>query len=229
MNPQVPPCVNHAPNPADIFGQDTTPGTDPNNVPTYLTPDALLAYCQSRLEHIDTQVQARMQEQQNSINDQTLIEKIQGAFSKYAGGANDSNSVDDLVNSIKGAISEIQKSDPQCSALPELNQLLSDVQSGVQKAVDPMATAIKAAQNGRTPLNESPSDTVYKESLSGDQIKDYTTQLGQVTAGMNASDEINMINIQSLMSQRQTAIQLTTNMLQTLDDGDNKIVGNIGH
>ena len=38
-----------------------------------------------------------------------------------------------------------------------------------------------------------------------------------------------MVQIQSLMSQRQTAVSLTTNLVQSLGDQENKIADNIGH
>ncbi|MET0593810.1 MAG: hypothetical protein ABW133_13995, partial [Polyangiaceae bacterium] len=45
---------------------------------------------------------------------------------------------------------------------------------------------------------------------------------------LNSNAELDMIHLQSLMSQRQTAIQLTTNILQSLNEQANKIVANIG-
>ena len=54
------------------------------------------------------------------------------------------------------------------------------------------------------------------------------TVQGAVT-DMNSNSEIQMISIQSLMSQRQTAVQLTTNIVQALGDQENKIADNIGH
>ena len=49
------------------------------------------------------------------------------------------------------------------------------------------------------------------------------TELDQVCGG-----ELHMIDLQSLMSQRQLAIQLTTNMLRAMNDATRTIVGNIG-
>lgn len=46
---------------------------------------------------------------------------------------------------------------------------------------------------------------------------------------LNSGAELQMIGLQSLMSQRQTAVQLTTNLVQALGDQANKIAQNIGH
>ncbi len=45
----------------------------------------------------------------------------------------------------------------------------------------------------------------------------------------DSGSELQMIQLQSLMSQRQTAIQLTTNLIQTMNDTMQKVVGNVGH
>ncbi|MBR1151067.1 hypothetical protein [Bradyrhizobium sp. JYMT SZCCT0428] len=49
------------------------------------------------------------------------------------------------------------------------------------------------------------------------------TELDRVCGG-----ELHMIRLQSLISQRQMAIQLTTNMLRAMNDSTRTIAGNIG-
>lgn len=50
------------------------------------------------------------------------------------------------------------------------------------------------------------------------------TELDQVSGG---SSEMNMISLQSMMSQRQLVIQLSTNMLRAINDSTKGIIGNI--
>ena len=50
------------------------------------------------------------------------------------------------------------------------------------------------------------------------------TELDQVCGG---SSEMNMIKLQSMMSQRQLVIQLSTNMLRAINDSTKGIIGNI--
>jgi hypothetical protein len=45
---------------------------------------------------------------------------------------------------------------------------------------------------------------------------------------LNSDAELNMIQLQSLMSQRQNAIQTTTNMLNGMNDNLNTVAKNIG-
>ncbi|MEN9579735.1 MAG: hypothetical protein RJA70_2744 [Pseudomonadota bacterium] len=46
-------------------------------------------------------------------------------------------------------------------------------------------------------------------------------------SGLNKDGELKMIRLQQLMTQRQTAIQLATNMMNKFGEGMNAIVGNI--
>ena len=55
-----------------------------------------------------------------------------------------------------------------------------------------------------------------------------TTNLKNDAADLNSDSEMTMITLQSLMSQRQTAVQLTTNLVQSLGDQQNSIAKNIG-
>ncbi len=56
-----------------------------------------------------------------------------------------------------------------------------------------------------------------------------TTAVENIQKDLNSSTELSMINLQSLMSQRQEAIQLCTNLVQSLGDQVNKIAENVGH
>ena len=43
-----------------------------------------------------------------------------------------------------------------------------------------------------------------------------------------SNSELNMIGLQSVVSQRATAIQLTTGMMNSINDGEKKVAKNIG-
>jgi hypothetical protein len=66
-------------------------------------------------------------------------------------------------------------------------------------------------------------------ALSDTEVKAMTNNIESMTKDINSGSELQMINLQSLMSQRQAAVQLTTNLVQSLGDQMNKIAANIGH
>ncbi len=198
----------------------TTPGTEPS--PTYLTPDALLTYCEARLNGLDSQIQQDMQSQQTTNADEQDLTSVQSVLSKYADGCKDPGSVTELEKAVHDAIGVIESRDPESPALSGLKSMLSTIQTG-QTTLSPLVQDMAqwAKQNGIS------VDT--PDILSAEQVKQLTTTLSQVTSSASSSAELNMINLQSLMSQRQTAVELTTNMMQTLDDTLGKVVSNVGH
>ncbi|HTQ42073.1 MAG TPA: hypothetical protein VMI75_04890 [Polyangiaceae bacterium] len=166
----------------------------------YLSPEALLQYCESRLQGIDTQINQGVAEQNRIIQDQQTLEGVASTLANYAGGAPDQKSVDDIVNSLDKAIAAIKSTDPGCQALPALEKLEND---------------IKTSGAGG--------------SITDKGMQEFSSSLSDAVGTLNSGAELDMINLQSLMSQRQSAVEMTTNMVQTLGDTVEKVVANIGH
>ena len=85
---------------------------------------------------------------------------------------------------------------------------------------------------GMPPTGGSPPSGVRADqdsTFGSDELKGFSDTLTGINNNLNNSAELGMISIQSLMSQRSTAIQLATNIMQSLDDGTSKIADNIGH
>jgi hypothetical protein len=62
-----------------------------------------------------------------------------------------------------------------------------------------------------------------------DELQGYGQALSDAAGSLNSDSELAMVHLESLMSQRQTAVTLTTNLVQSLGDQENKIADNIGH
>jgi hypothetical protein len=170
--------------PSDVAGVDTPP------VLPYLTPDAMLVYCQSRLTGINTQCREIMTRQEKNAKDQAALgELLSTLYLHQEGGKPD------------------------------------DIKAAYTKAIDEVGgpnTALgKQLVEDRDSISQNGTEKNGMESLIN-ATKSHASKL-------NSDAEIDMIHLQSLMSQRQTAIQLTTNIVQSLNDQANKIVANIGH
>ncbi len=64
--------------------------------------------------------------------------------------------------------------------------------------------------------------------ISSTELQGYVQTLSDAAGNLNSNSELEMVQLQSLMSQRQTAVSLTTNLVQSLGDQENKIADNIG-
>ncbi|HMI88321.1 MAG TPA: hypothetical protein VK550_29765 [Polyangiaceae bacterium] len=161
----------------------------------YLTPDAMLVYCQSRLTGINTQCREIMTRQDKNAKAQAALGDLLSALYNHQDGYEKDTGVQQkLAEAYDRAIEAVGRDTPLAAQLTkDRNQWLTA--GGDNK--EEMGSLINATKNHQSELN---SDA-----------------------------EIDMIRLQSLMSQRQTAIQLTTNIVQSLNDQANKIVANIGH
>jgi hypothetical protein len=155
----------------------------------YLTPDAMLVYCQSRLSSINTQCREIMTGQEKSAKAQAAVGDLLSTLYLYQNGGGPQQEIRDAYGKAINAVGADTSLGKQL--IHDRDTLLKE---GDKNAMD---SVINAAKNHQSELN---SDA-----------------------------EIGMIRLQSLMSQRQTAIQLTTNIIQSLNDQANKIVANIGH
>ena len=162
----------------------------------YLTPDAMLAYCQSRLASVNTQCEEIMTRQQKSNRDQAALGKLLSSLYQYQDGSPDEGSEAILKDAYAEAIATVGAS----TALGE--KLVKDCGKWLR------------------PEERSSSKEDMQSLINA--VKTHQSEI-------NSDSEIDMIRLQSLMSQRQTAVQLTTNIIQSLNDQANKIVANIGH
>ena len=60
-------------------------------------------------------------------------------------------------------------------------------------------------------------------------MQSFIDRLQGCASDLNSNSELQMIQLQSLMSERQTAIELTTNLVQSLGNQAEKIAQNVGH
>ena len=177
--------------------------------PSFLTPDSLLAYCETRMRSLDGDIQKHFRTQQSNIAD--------------------SQAIDELLQDFKKAFSEAKKDD---KGLVELSggdgvavhangDLWNQVESKIQ---DPSAKAAIAKfrtawQTAHDKGGKVTFDDVQRQILE---------PLDSAKGALRQGNEMGMIQLQAIMSQRQTAGQMTTNLVQSLGEQMKSITGNIG-
>jgi hypothetical protein len=207
--------------------------TAPEELGSGLSPDALIAYCQSRLDSIDGQVKDLFQRQQLNAAATQKIDQVMTSLQDYDGkNQTDPAVCKQLETEFQGLILYLQKNDPGCPELPALTTAYNSmVYSGDGGAQYTHST------NPDDPdfIDKTlyPPDTggnVQGDKILGmEELQGYVQTLSDAAGNLNSDSELGMVHLQSLMSQRQTAVTLTTNLVQSLGDQENKIVDNIGH
>lgn len=170
---------------------------------TYITPDCLLAYCSTRLRDLDENMQKQFATQQAGIKDsQTLQDIEQKIKDSFQNAAKDKD--DKLTNDC----------DPNCQDMQDLTAEAETIQdpnarSAALKAINAFG-GMKAGQK---------FDDLKSSVLDG---------LDNGKQALSQGAELGMIGLQSLMSQRQTAIQMTTNLVQAFGESLKAVSGNVG-
>jgi hypothetical protein len=189
----------------------------------FLTPDVLLAYCQARLTSIDSQVRGAFGSQQLRNSETSAIQTALNALQENAGGVtNDATSCTAMEKALHDLIEQLKATDPGC---PELGKLKQTYNNLVYTGTGPTSDLPYEDESLYPPKHSGP---LGDKTIDSTEMQGFTSSLQSCASDLNSSSELQMIQLQSLMSQRQTAIQLTTNLVQSLGDQAQKIAENVG-
>ncbi|MBK7585412.1 MAG: hypothetical protein IPI67_35125 [Myxococcales bacterium] len=178
-----------------------------------LTAEGLLLYCQTQLKGIDNEIKSFMAQQKNMQAKKKILSELKTAIETHTTSGKSADKVKQLGQQIGDAYTKAYKELKGAGMDAEAAALLLDYKSwfpngNISEGKHDVATA--ALPTGA----ESEFNAKFKPLA--DMIDDL---------GKNA--ELNMIQLQSLVSSRQTLIQLTTNMMEKNLKGLDGIVGNI--
>ncbi len=203
---------------AGAIGPNGTDGSAGGSLPAaLLTPDALMAYCANRLGSLDSQIQTIFAQQQSASDVIQQIDTVANNVSVAGQNGVLTSSPGQLQALDQQIVDAINKAGGENT--PAGKELL-----GALNTLDPTC---KLAQN-----NPSDPTTLYitqaGTSAIADQVAQAVKGLQNAAQDVNSGSELNMIQLQSLMSERQTAIQITTNLVQSLGQQMNAIATNVG-
>jgi len=189
-----------------------------------LTPDTLMAYCQSRLNSIDSQVESSFNQQSAYNQERSDISDALQVLQSNPSGTTDPATCRQMEQTIEDLVTKIKAIDPNSPSIPKLEQLHDNMMAtGSGPYTDSNGTQHTFYTGNITGRNDQDND------IGADEMNGFIKTLSGVNDDLNSNSELQMIQLQSLMSQRQTAIQLTTNLVQSLGDQTDKIAENIGH
>jgi hypothetical protein len=214
-----------------VFEETNTHGTPTDVLPidtASLSPEALMAYCQSRLDSIEGQVKSTFLTQEARNGETAAVQQVLATLQKYSSGVAGGDSAGaskcaDMEKAFHALITQLKSSGAPCSDLGKLEQAYNDlVYTGTGPTTDlPYVDPGTYPPNQRGPQGDNVIDS---EEMTG-----FIGTLQGCVNDLNSGSDLQMIQLQSLMSERQTAISLTTNLVQSLDDTLQKVAENIGH
>lgn len=166
-----------------------------------LSPDAMIIYCQSRLRNLDSQINQKIEKQRQLTEPPASVAQLKQAIQKCQ---------EAKIND-KGCY-EVSNADYEA-----VGQAFAAV------ANDP---SLSKAEKEAIFATKAGFDCGDDHAVSSPELKGVTDACEKLQTNRNQDAEINMLSIQSLMSQRQTAVQLTTNILASINESTKSVVNN---
>lgn len=167
-----------------------------------LTGDSLLMYCQSRLGDLDNEINMRMGDQKAALARRQAIQSVEVELKKFGdSGPQNQEQWDACEKAFWDAEAKLPPGDP---GIASLEKFRVDLEHQYCRDV--------------APNPHYPKDGEWKGTLDG---------LTKMEDDIKGGAEIEMLQLQQLMAQRQTAVQLTTNMMSKLDQTQDSIVKNV--
>jgi hypothetical protein len=206
---------------------------------TDLSPDAMIAFCQVQLSDLDQQISDDMKWQNTQVADRKLIAQVQDTLQSF--GTQGPQSGTDMQKCIDGFTTAIDAMDPSDPNRVTLQAQLDAMKSafpytpailGTEKApmlpssiakVSPLAAWSGSGASAGTTSETTPVMLPEQFTKPVDlQWKGTTDSLNTVVDNIKSGAEIQLLQLQDLIAQRQRAVETATGMMtktdQTLED-----------
>lgn len=194
-----------------------------------ISPDCVMTYCAAQLNFLDEGIQQRMAQQQKSRDVQAALSDLKAALNTKALGANDWSTKQKIVEKFEAAFAKMAPNDPMRD---RLNDQFHNF----------VSTAFCANDGGQanhynlghiTAENKGTFEWACNQNNSDNaadlgEIKTMSESLDGLLTDCGKGAELQMISLQSMVSQRQMAVQLTTQIIAKLHETKQAIVAQIG-
>jgi hypothetical protein len=189
-----------------------------------ITAENVLAYCASRLNTLDEMIKSRFAEQQRRNAGMKLINDAVAILNRNGNGQ------------AKGAIGHepfhLEQGRDLCALYNQTTD--PEVRKAIGKAYTMvMGNDIEKVVDPRTGLADPAKVTkemIVPDNIPGGDVQEWARKVNDyksVQDNLSKDNELSMIQLQAIISQRQLAVQLTTQMMAAMHDASKGIVANI--
>lgn len=178
--------------------------------PNTLTPDSLMFYLSTRMSGLDGQIQDVFKKQQHSEKVRSTLNELQRLV-----GTLDEETKDGQFPATEAG---------QLSFVMQINQTLD----ALEKLDSDIGTKVTAELYNKGQVMGGKGQVhTGDQTYTGQEVKNTMEFLKNVGTDLDNTAQMNMIRLQSLMSSRQTAVQLCTNLIANYAETEKSIISNI--
>ncbi len=176
-----------------------------------LGPDEIIAYCKAQLGSFDTRIR-------ESFNAQNQLREISGVLSPIIGKFGAS-----LSDGLKSDHHEFEQVDAGLTKAIEL--------AHATPGAELRAKELRSIRENFREKTHSKDGIVFRDNvkLKTEELREMSTRLEKVQSDCGSDAQAGMLKLQSVMSERQSIIQLCTNLISTFGDSTKAIAQNVGH
>jgi hypothetical protein len=185
-------------------------------LPEYLTPESLVAYCDSRLTSLDAQMQTIFNQQQTNAATETALSNVASALNDLPQPSGTDTTVKVSLHQM-GALEVTYQ-----QAIAAAGGAKTSLGQSLQKDLDAITKAYAPGSSEFYVAGHNPS-----EPISVSVINNASQNVKTYASNLNSDSQVSMIDLQSMMSQQQTAVELSTNLIQALGQISNDISSNM--
>ena len=204
-----------------------------------LTPDAVMLYCAAQLNHLDADIQQHMAQQQVARDQQDKLGKLKALL---AGDIPDGDAgavpKQQIMQAMKDAYDSLVKTDP--AGADQLNQAFHEfITTATFNDHGEIRDAARDASGQPYNLGNLTGDKITwlanqptvaalgKNTVIDAEMKKLAARVDPVLSDVGKGADLEMINLQSMVSQRQMAVQIATQMISKMNETISAVTSNL--
>jgi hypothetical protein len=208
-------------------------------MPVGMSDQTMMEYCEAQMQSLSGQMDNIFSQQEQNNDDANGLAQVIAVFQQYSGGISSKDpdpkgECTQVEQALYNYITQLQGTNPNFADMGKLIQTYNNL---LYSGTGPIGSASNPNDPNAPYLpfineNEYPPVTngySTDNSIGDTEMQGYLQSLNGVQSDLTSGNQMNMIELQSLASQQQTAVQLTTNIIQSLDDATQKVAENVGH
>jgi hypothetical protein len=217
-----------------VSGVTGTTGAGAAAMPSGLTPEGIMAYCEMQLGSFDQEIKGKMDHQTQMRGAQTVLTSLKAAMTFDRLEPGDTAKKEAILRDMKKAYDALPANDPGRSELNKLFQRFAStacnsdfpVHQNLSDITDHDLTGLASLPEATGP-NGVPIPG-HSNFVDGNEMRDMGAVVDSTLSNIAKGGEMAMIEIQSAVSRRQQAVQFATNMMSKYNEGIQSVVSNLG-